>query len=66
MNLWLQTRQFKCPKCGEQYVHDKGYQHELFLCPNRNTAEPFLVGGLTVPAGIENEPSVPALNNQCA
>ena len=30
----------------------------------RSTAEPFLVGGLSVPAGIEIEPSVPALNDR--
>ena len=35
MNNWLQTRQFECPKCGEHYTHDRGYQHELFECPNR-------------------------------
>jgi transcription initiation factor IIE alpha subunit len=36
MNHWLQTRLFTCPKCMENYTHDKAYQHALFLCLKRN------------------------------
>lgn len=38
MNRWLQTKLYECPRCRAQYVHDKGYQHELFLCLKRKLA----------------------------
>lgn len=35
MNQWRQTRFFICAGCGETYVHDRGYAHNLFQCANR-------------------------------
>ncbi|MDZ4734663.1 MAG: hypothetical protein SGJ16_13890 [Nitrospirota bacterium] len=35
MNSWLQTRRFTCPRCGQQYLHDQAYRHDLFDCSNR-------------------------------
>lgn len=39
MNRWLQKKLFACPKCGASYLHDKAYQHALFLCLNREKAK---------------------------
>lgn len=38
MNHWRQTRIFKCHRCHRQYLHDRGYVHELFQCPKRPMA----------------------------
>lgn len=35
MNPWLQRKLFICTGCGMPYLHDKGYQHVLFQCPER-------------------------------
>lgn len=35
MNHWLQRKLFQCLKCGATYVHDRGYAHQLFLCPKQ-------------------------------
>lgn len=38
MNLWKQSKQFVCPRCGESYIHDRAYKHSLFSCPKRQRA----------------------------
>lgn len=35
MNHWQQTKQYRCPRCGAAYLHDKAYGHQSFLCPFR-------------------------------
>jgi hypothetical protein len=35
MNLWKQTRRYTCHKCGASYLHDRGYEHNLFTCTQR-------------------------------
>jgi len=35
MNNWWQKRVFECPRCRERYLHDRAYQHDLFLCQKR-------------------------------
>lgn len=35
MNNWLQRRIYKCPACGAEYLHDRGYRHQLFNCSAR-------------------------------
>lgn len=66
MNHWLQTRQFKCPRCEAKYVHDRAYLHDVFLCPNRNAAKPF--GHCGLPATVGDTEMrvliVPALNGR--
>lgn len=29
---------YRCPRCGAVYVHDGGYWHALFQCPERKGA----------------------------
>lgn len=71
MNLWKQTRQFECPRCEAKYVHDKGYMHEVFLCPNRvrtaqgNAAGPLLNRAARVGGGDELVSGALALKNNC-
>lgn len=36
MNRWLQRKLYECPNCGTEYLHDRGYQHTLFQCPQRH------------------------------
>jgi hypothetical protein len=57
MNRWLQTKKYQCPRCEERYVHDKGYEHEVFLCPHRG-------GGRNGNAAIPRKTGVPALAGQ--
>ena len=33
MKAWLQ--QYRCPRCGSQYTHDRAYAHDCFSCPER-------------------------------
>jgi DNA-directed RNA polymerase subunit RPC12/RpoP len=35
MNHWLQTKIYRCMRCGESYLHDKAYAHSVFLCLRR-------------------------------
>ena len=66
MNLWLQTRQFKCPSVRSDLFARSRYMHEVFTCQKRNAAS-LWHERLSAPAGAARlEPSVPALNNQCA
>ena len=39
MNTWKQTRQYACPKCGANYLHDQAYHHALFMCLKRDSAK---------------------------
>ncbi len=32
---WLLRKQYRCPRCGASYVHDRAHHHDLFLCPLR-------------------------------
>jgi len=34
-NRWLQTKQYRCPRCGAIYLHDKAHPHAVFECPSR-------------------------------
>lgn len=49
MKTWLQTKAYRCPRCGASYLHDKSYEHHGFLCPFRPSAvkERLLVLGKT-------------------
>ncbi len=35
---WLQTKEYRCVRCGEFLLHDAMYHHSLFLCPLRPAA----------------------------
>ena len=37
MNLWQQTKIYRCTKCEATYLHDKAYAHNQFECPQRGT-----------------------------
>ena len=39
MNMWLQTKLYRCVRCGGKYLHDRMYLHALFHCPKRDTAK---------------------------
>jgi DNA-directed RNA polymerase subunit RPC12/RpoP len=38
MNAWLQTKQYRCPKCQAIYLHDQGHAHHCYECPFRLAA----------------------------
>lgn len=52
MNLWFQSRLFRCPSCGAVYLHDKGHHHAVFECPLR----PMMKRRMPVLAGKSYEP----------
>lgn len=35
MNLWKQTKVYRCPACRAEYLHDQSHAHAVFGCPLR-------------------------------
>ena len=49
---WLQTKQYRCPKCHAIYLHDDAHHHAVFTCSQRpltrtQLLEQFLMTGRT-------------------
>lgn len=38
MNVWLQSKQYRCPKCLTTYLHDHAHAHHCYECPSRPAA----------------------------
>ena len=59
MNRWLQTRQYICPRCGANYLHDRAYKHNcLIACAPRFAHELSIRGEFSRLRGCAPVPAV--------
>lgn len=57
MNRWLQSKQFRCHRCGALYLHDEGHRHACHECPMLSAAQRalLLAAGRTYCPATERE-----------
>lgn len=44
---WLQTKEYRCIRCGEVLLHDSMHRHVSYLCPERVSKQLLLLSGKT-------------------